>query len=516
MRPRLVPVIEIAVSFAAAALVAWLSTFIKVNPLDRVGQVSGLAAIQIRYLACAIPVLVAVAVSTRYRDGRWFPITSRMACAALAGLASGFVAGGILVALRGTPFCLNAGAGDSDILVMWANAYHRGDATQYPPAFYPPLFPQLLRYYAEATDQPAVYALKDLQILFTATAGPVAYCAWRLILRPGWALGVGVVAAMVIIDPYKPYGAFVLVVFVPIVIRYFARLREAGAKHPYELVRTGVIYGLVLGVLCLMYSGWFRWAGAGLVIAGCVVFPWRRWKHGAVLVAVTLVVILIVDWSYITGLLGFAQKLQQAEQASGIPHPLIADEYIYFDSVAEPTFFTLWKGDLPGTTVEADWPPLGELGGLGLFTIALFAGTGTALALGRRRTDIITMVSVLGAIWVQRFWTARAMFKTKLVQLWPRTTLALIYLFVLLTGFAAYFIYERKLARAGEDSPLRAPSSVAGALVALTLLFGSMGSSISNRYMPYSSLPRTTGWLAFLAHDAWQKVKAAPETAPKL
>jgi hypothetical protein len=517
MRPRLVPVIEIAISFAAAALVAWTSTFIKVNPLDRVGQVSGLAAIQIRYLACAVPILIAVAVSIRYRGGRWFPVASRLGCAALAGLASGFVAGGVIVALRGTPFALNAGAGDTDILVMWANALHRGGPpAELPPAFYPPLFPQLLRVYMVATDQPAVYALKDLQIFFTLIAGPTAYLAWRLLLRPGWALGIGVLAALVIIDPYKPYGNFVLVVFVPIVIRYFARLRESADKHPYELIRTAVIYGVVLGVLNLLYAGWFKWFAPGVAIAALVLFPWRQWKRGGLLVGATLLVIVIVNFSYIKGILELSSALSDAEAASGISHPILPDEYIYFDAATDPAFFTLWKGDLPGTTDPADWPPLGEIGGLGLVTIALFAGAGTALALGRKRTDVITLGTLLGTTWIWRMWTARMMFRTKLVQLWPRTTLAIIYLFLILTGLAVYLIYERRRLRADDASPLRAPSSFVGALVTLTLIFGSMGSSISNRYMPYNSLPRTTGWLAYLAHDAWQKVKAAPETAPKL
>ncbi|HSD88438.1 MAG TPA: hypothetical protein VLB44_13015, partial [Kofleriaceae bacterium] len=87
--------------------------------------------------------------------------------------------------------------------------------------------------------------------------------------------------------------------------------------------------------------------------------------------------------------------------------------------------------------------------------------------------------------------------------------------FVLFVGHAIYLVYRRIDDRVESASPLRAPNAVIGALVALTFVFGSMGSSIADRYMPYNSLPRTTGWLAYLAHDAWHKVKAAPETAPK-
>ena len=186
MRRRWVgPVIEIVISFTAAMLLAWTCTNIKVDPLQRIGQISGLASIQIRFMFCAAPLLVLLAAAARYRGGAHFALASRIACAALAGLASGFVAGGIIVALRGTPFCLNAGAGDSEIMVMWANAISRGYAGESPPPFYPPLFPHLLAYYKDAFDLPAAHALKDLQIVSTLVTGPLAYLAWRLVLRPG-------------------------------------------------------------------------------------------------------------------------------------------------------------------------------------------------------------------------------------------------------------------------------------------------------------------------------------------
>ncbi len=502
------PVIEIVVSFAAAGLLAYACTSIRINPLLRVGQVSGLATIQIRFLLFAVPLLLGLVVAARVHGGTWFPMATRVVCAALAGLASGFVAGGIIVALRGTPFCLNAGAGDSDIIVMWANAIKDGTKGLYPPPFYPPLFPHLLSHYMQIVGLPADYALKDLQILGTLVAGPLAYLSWRLVLRPGWALAVGVIAAMIVIDPYKPYGCLVLVTFVPIVIRYLAHLRESADRHPFEVVRVGVIYGLAFGVLCLLYSGWFRWAAPGLVVAALVVFPWRRgWKHGVLLAGITLLAMVIVDWNYVTGVYHHSEAVAKA---TGGTSPMIVDDYFYFDTEVDPTYFAMWKGDMPGSTSPSDWPLPGELGGVGMFSVLLFAGLGIAIALGRHRTAIITIVSALAATWFQRFWVAHSMYNTKLVQLWPRTTLLLVYLFVVTAGLAALYVYERAAKRAAADSPLRGSGAPIGALVALTLLFGSMGSAISDRYMPHNSLPRTPGILSFMAHDAYKKLKAKP------
>jgi hypothetical protein len=503
-------VIEIGVSLAAAALLALACTTIRVDPLQRIGQISGLATIQIRFLMIAIPLVLALVVTARLRGGKHFALTARIVCAALAGLASGYVASGIIVALRGTPYCLNANAGDSDIIVMWANALKTGQTGLYPPAFYPPLFPHALRYYMEATDQSAVYALKDLQIICTALVGPAAYLSWRLVLRPGWALGIGVMAALVVIDPYKPYGNLVLVVFVPIAIRYLARLREAADRAPFELVRTGVLYGLAFGLLILTYSGWFRWAVPGLVGAGLVVFPWRRgWKQGLLLGAVTLVVIVVVDWNYFTNTYEYAAAISKS---SGGKTPMIVDDYFYFDTAIDPTYFAMWKGDMPGSTAIRDFPPTGELGGIGLYSLVLFAGLGIAVALGRARTELITVLGVLIATWLQRFWVAHNMYETKLVQLWPRTTLLLAYGFVVVAGLAVYYVYERALKRADADSAWRSPNAHIGAIVALVMLFGSIASATADRYMPYDSLPRTLGWLSFAAHDAKKQAKKALET----
>jgi hypothetical protein len=503
-------VIEIVVSFAAAALLALACTNIKVNPLDRIGQVSGLASIQVRFLIFAVTLLIALGVAAKVREGKWFALATRIVCAAFAGLASGYVAGGIIVALRGTPFCLNAGAGDSDIIVMWANALKTGDTSLYPPPFYPPMFPYVLRHYMDIVDLPAVYALKHLQIITTVIMGPLTYLSWRLVLRPGWALAIGVIAALVMIDPYKPYGALVLVTFVPIAIRYLARIRDAGEHSVYELVRTGVIYGIGFGVLFLFYSAWFRWAAAGLLLAGLFVFPWRRWKQALLLAGITLVLFLAVNRNYLTRAYTYAAEISKESNGT---EPMIRDDYFYFDTAVDPTYFAMWKGDMPGTIQQHDWPPAGELGGLGVYSLLLFAGLGIAIALGRQRVEMITLVCVLGATWFQRFWQAHLMFKTRLVQLWPRTTLLLAYLFIVIAGFAIYYLHERAIKRAPEDSPLRSPNAHIGALVAIALLIGAMGSSIADRYMPYDSLPRTPGWHAYAAHDAWRQLNAPPRPA---
>ena len=248
------PVLEIAVAFAIVALFLVLAHTIRVDPLKRIGQVSGLASLQLRFMLIGVPAIVALIVAARWRGGVHFALTTRLACATFAALASAFVAGGIMVALRNTPYCLNAHRGDAGMLGMWANGIKFGPPTETPPPLYPSLFPYLLRYYMDLVDLPSLYALKHLQIGVTAISGPLAYLAWRLVLRPGWALGIGCIAMLVVIDPYKPYESLSLTVLVPVLIKFLSSLRASPERTIHQLVKGGVLFGCVFGVLLLTYS----------------------------------------------------------------------------------------------------------------------------------------------------------------------------------------------------------------------------------------------------------------------
>ena len=122
MHRRWVTAIEIATSFVAAAVFLLLCAHIKVSAVDRMGQVSGMATIGLRLLAVAIPLVVALHVSSRLRDGQAFDTVMRLVCAALAGIASAAFAAGVVLALRGTPFGLGGTSGDAGVLCAWADS----------------------------------------------------------------------------------------------------------------------------------------------------------------------------------------------------------------------------------------------------------------------------------------------------------------------------------------------------------------------------------------------------------
>ncbi len=494
---------EIVAALGTMALfLAWCPS-IHVNPMVRMGQVSGLASLQLRFGLIAIPLIAMLVIAARVRDGRHFELASRIACASFAGLASAFVAGGIIVALHGTPYGLNAHVGDAYTLAVWANSIQSGHG-ELPPAYYPPLFPHLLSWYMGLSDLPALYAFKHLQIGLTAIGGPLAYLCWRRLLRPGWALGIGVIATLVVIEPYKPYEFLVLVLLVPIVVSFMQALRDAEQRTIQALCKAGIGFGIAFGVLLLSYSGWFKWSAPGVVVAAVCVTPWRggRWKSATLLAAVTTVVLVAVAWTYVTDTHAYTQATGTS-LFSGNSKQMVADDYITFDTMFDPAYFAIWKSDLAGP-LNPMWPPPGELAGVGVYQVALFVGFAIAIAFARRRTPVITVACLIASAWMLRFYYAHYLYSTKLVQLYPRTSIELAFCFVVMAGFGIHGVVDY-LARKDPDTPLRTPAALIGAVGALALTIGTAGSAITDRYMPVLTTPYSWGWLAYNAHIAYQQ-----------
>ena len=283
----------------AIGFMLWSLT-IDVDPMSRRGQVSGLAQLQFRLALCVLALVVGLVVAQRLLRGRHRGVLVAVGCAAVAGLATGLVGGGIAVALRGTPYGLWAGDGDYAWILYWVN---RMSAHQPVPDYYPPLYLDLLRVWSHWSGQPPVYAVKPVQLVGTALFGPAAYLSWRLVLRPGWALGIGLVAAFPFIEPVKPYTQVTLVMLVPVLIALLRRVRRADGATPVGAVWTGVRYGAGLAVLFLLYSGWFVWGAPGVLVAFALLAPWRRATGRALLLAGSAVaVFLALCWPFVRGL----------------------------------------------------------------------------------------------------------------------------------------------------------------------------------------------------------------------
>jgi galactan 5-O-arabinofuranosyltransferase len=467
--------IEAMVSIVLALGFMLWSITINVDPMSRRGQVSGLAQLQFRLAVCVLVLVVALVVVQRLSAGRHRGAITAIGCAAAAGLATGLVGGGVAVALRGTPYGLWAGDGDYAWILFWVNQMAAHNPV---PDYYPPLFLDILRDWSSWSGKPAIYAVKDLQLVGTALFGPAAYLCWRLVLRPAWALGLGVVAAFPFIEPVKPYQQVTLVLLIPILVALMRLVRRADREPAARLMWAGVGYGAGLGLLFLLYSGWFVWGAPGVVAAFAFLAPWRRGTPRALVLAGTaLIAFVAVAWPHLRGLLA--------------PQGGLSDNYFYFDTDTDPAYFAMWFNDRQGDILPTLWPPPAEWAGVGLFTIALAVGLAGALWLGWRRVPVVTVGLFAVSAWFLRMYLAGQTYATGVVRLYPRTTMVLLYCMLILGGFAVMYGVATLRARARRTSaahpgtrfrPTALPVGLA--LIPLMFLFASAGSRWVDRYLP--------------------------------
>ncbi|GHF82415.1 hypothetical protein GCM10018790_70190 [Kitasatospora xanthocidica] len=483
---------EAAVSTGVAlGFTLWART-VDVDPLIRIGQVSGLATLQFRAALIALPVLAAVLYAAHRASRRHFQHALRLGCAVVAGLGTGIVAGGITVALHGTPWGLGGQDGDPGVLQGYATSFLRGEGL---PGIYPPGFIVLLAEWTQHLRHGQVgYALKDLQLLLSALLGPACYLAWRTLLRPGWALAVALPAAVVFLDPIRPYSHLVMVVLLPVLARLLTELTRAPGRPPRSAALRGALLGGALGLLFLTYCGWFVWTGPGALVAVAALFPWRGGR-AAVLRAGALLAAAAAAFCAV----GSPLLLRMLQNASGT-----VDRYAYFDVYTDPAYVLGWHQDRPGRLTELPWQPTGELAGQGTFTLLLLAGAAVALALGLRRPAVIAALSCLVSAWLLRFWFAGHMERDQAVMLYPRTTWQILYALIALTVLAAMLATRTARALTARTFPTPSPTLgrrlAAGSLCAAAL-FAAMGASWSaNRYQPSDPTHQNMGLDAWRAH----------------
>ncbi|WP_328925518.1 hypothetical protein OG429_13265 [Streptomyces sp. NBC_00190] len=496
--------LEAAVAFAAALVLPVLARGFRLNPLDRIAQVSGLAAIQLRFALVGLLFIAAVGLAMRLRRGRHFDLAARIAAAAIAGLASGFVAAGAVVALHGTPWPMFGLNGDSGRIVEWAQAVANGRPSGSP--VYPPAPLYTLGYYAEwFRGGNTAYAFKDLQILGAAAFGPLVYLCWRMLLSPVRALAFGVAPAFALIDAYKPYSQTVLVLLVPVLVAMVVSLRRSGTDGWRPLLLKGAGFGALLGLLFLTYSGWFLWSAAGVLFAALLYFPWRTGRlKGAAFLGATLGAFLVVAGRYLAVMLTEGQTTK--------------DYNFRFDNFTDPAYYLMWRTDMPGKV--GDWPPPGEYGGVGLFALVTFLCLGAAIWLGIRRPMVVTVAAMFISAWVMRMYIAAHMYETQTVQLYTRTNNQLLYCGLLLCALVAHLVSQRMAAarRTAEgDGTSRTgfpgrEGAVIGALCALLLLLGTVSSSMADRYMPAKD--GTYRILPWVSHTITERDGSCPKFAP--
>ncbi|WP_030457420.1 hypothetical protein [Kitasatospora sp. NRRL B-11411] len=506
---------EFVVSIGASLLFLRLCMHISVNPLQRIGQVSGLAKVQQYGALVGLP-LLAVLLYTAYRGSlRRHQLVQRLVCAAVAGLATGAVAGGIAVALHGTPFGLGGQEGDPGNVMGMANNMMTGHKLL--PGVYPPLFPAALAAVAKVFHHGVSgvgYAMKDLQLVVTAVAGPATYLAWRLLLRPFWAVLLAAPAAILFMDPIRPYSHITMLVMIPVLAGCLRELHRASTLSTRSLLLRAAGFGASFGILFLWYSGWFIWAAPGVMLLAVFLVPWRggraRLRPALTYLGVTLLA---------AGVVGSPLLYQMVRLGA-----TTKDRYAYVMTYIDPAYVMGWVSDREGHANYHVYPQTGELAGQSAFTLLLLAAVGLALALGLRNVAVRTAAAALISSWLLRFWFASHMQHDQAVQLYPRTTWIIMYTLIILAVFGLMMASQRSvgwLRGVGEAvrparaiTPQAVARGVAGAVCALAL-FATMGASWSaNRYMPTTEAGvEDMGLDALRAHHIKQQNGTCPKYA---
>ncbi|NUR25140.1 MAG: hypothetical protein HOV83_04710 [Catenulispora sp.] len=414
--------LEAGVAFAGAAwMVLATETIHHFVPLNRNSQVSGLAALQMRFV---LPALVGVAllVLTRNVAARreW---AARVAFPLIPGLMSGFVGAGVLLALRGKDLPLNGTSGDAGDMERWTLMLQHGQMTH---PGYPPLYPRIVWFVSKLVDDNVFLGLKYTEIVTAAILGPALYLAWRLVVGRAWACTIACLYTGALSEPYKAYEPVVLGILVPIIIAFLGYLRACEDKSWKRLAVVGLLCGLGLGEIFILFSGPFYWSAIGITVTALWIFPWRAWRNALVLLATTGVGFLLIGWHLVLGLLDEAP-----------------DPYFFFQTDQDPGYPFLYITDLPGPLAKGVWPPIGEVGGIDVFAALAVIAAGIAIWLGIRKLPVLLTVSVLAGSWLMRFHFAAEMFPDKLVRYWPRTTSVIIYCFIILIAYAVMAVAEK-------------------------------------------------------------------------
>ncbi|MFF2142602.1 hypothetical protein [Kitasatospora sp. NPDC058190] len=515
---RVLVAAEILVSAVAALGFTLLCGHISVNPLNRIGQVSGLAKIQQYAAVIGLPIL-AVLVYTAYRGGlRRHGIVQRLVCGALAGLATGVVAGGVVVALRGTPWPLGGQEGDPSVLIDMATSMMHGHGIS---GVYPPLFPAAIAFWSELRYGGvggAGFALHDLQIVCSALVGPLSYLAWRLMLRPFWALAIAVPSALVFLDPIRPYSHVTMIVLLPLLAACLRELRRVGELSTRSLWLRGLGFGAAFGILFLWYSGWFVWSAPGLFLLTLFLFPWRAGRQTVRRTLLFLAATLVT-----AGVIGSPLLYNMIRLGADTP-----DRYAYIVNYIDPAYVLGWMSDRSGSLTYHNWPQSGELAGQTGFAIMLITAVGIGVGLGLRNMVVRVAAAVLAGAWLMRFWFASHMAHSQTIQLYPRTTWIIMYCLLILavvglmTGLERGAGWVERLFRSGGRAPSAGPviprrvtKQLAAGLICALALFATMGASWSvDRYMPQPESTNSMGLDAWRAHTIKKKDGTCPKFSP--
>ncbi|WP_259311299.1 arabinofuranosyltransferase [Capillimicrobium parvum] len=241
--------------------------------------------------------MIAIAVAAVLLDRRLAGhLHRRMAVAALAGAATALAMTPLMAGLLGTrqpPFTILRGdmAFRTEAVTRFAATWHLDDYTfRGLHSFYPPAWFWLGGRLANWTGATPWHVVKPLTIGTVGAALLLAFCLWRMVLRPGWALAAAIGSSLVLPTQteaiahateawYSPYSCLVAICGVAWLAAAWTTVRAPGDRGRLALLAVAgaalaltydLLFVLLLAVLLALATVSRRERRAALQRAGAV------------------------------------------------------------------------------------------------------------------------------------------------------------------------------------------------------------------------------------------------------
>ncbi|HEY3650117.1 MAG TPA: arabinofuranosyltransferase, partial [Streptosporangiaceae bacterium] len=304
-----------------AALITWLVCLPVAFAAAAIGQGD---PFRLRVAMIPVAVLVAGVIAVGLATRR---LPAELASGIAAGLAGGWVAFTLRVAVHGTPFAFGGLGSDAGRLAAMANRYShawRSSDGIVPsvPSNYPPLFPWLVGRLSALVHVPAWRLLSPAEAITLSFAVIAGYLLWRRLLPGPVALALSLPVLVCFSLPEKAYEILALAVFVPWAVATFGD-PPRGRLHWLPA-------GLIGGLSIVLYWAFIVFGALGVL--ALAVLTWRaspdRARYVRHVVLTILVAVVVASWYWIPylgwGLLHGSSQVEYQYQGGGIQNsPLL-------------------------------------------------------------------------------------------------------------------------------------------------------------------------------------------------
>ena len=303
------------ISPSLAALVTWVVCLPVAFAAAGLGQAD---PFRLRVAMVPVVVLVAGVAAVGIVSRR---LSADLASGVAAGLAGGWVAYTLRVALHGASFGFGGLGSDAGRMAAMANRYastwHSSDGiVPSVPSNYPPLFPWLVGRASALVHIPAWRLLGPAEAITLSFAVVAGYLLWRYLAPGPVALALCLPVLLCFSLPEKAFEILALTIFIPWAVATFGD-PPRGRMH-------WLLAGLIGGLSIVLYWAFIVFGALGIL--ALAVLTWRaspdRARYVRHVVLTVVVALVVASWYLIPylgwGLLHSSSQVEYQYQGGGI------------------------------------------------------------------------------------------------------------------------------------------------------------------------------------------------------